>query len=165
MKYKFRYVSNFLPHHSKKIILIEGPSGFKFCIYIKFYDSTESCTWPNFLWQPTSIVLLVYWSDVSWIKIRKAMNIIEFITHFPDEEIYEIFLKTYRENSGIDCKTWKCFSKQYWSSGSKFFECSKCRRRTSLKAGAVIEASNLSLHIWFTAFLLMSATKKGFSCF
>ena len=27
-----------------------------------------------------------------------------------------------------------------------------------------MESSNLSLHIWFTAFLLMSATKKGFSC-
>lgn len=92
------------------------------------------------------------------------MNIIEFITHFPDEESCEIFLKTYRENSGIYCKTCKCFSKQYWFSGRKFFECSKCRRRTSLKAGTVMESSNLSLHIWFTAFLLMSATKKGFSC-
>ncbi|MFC3414100.1 IS1595-like element ISAhi1 family transposase [Algoriphagus hitonicola] len=92
------------------------------------------------------------------------MNIIEFITYFPDEESCEIFLKTYRENSGIYCKTCKCFPKQYWYSGSKFFECSKCRRRTSLKAGTVVEASNLSLHIWFTAFLLMSATKKGFSC-
>lgn len=92
------------------------------------------------------------------------MNIIEFITHFPDEESCEIFLKTYRETSGIYCKTCKCFSKQYWFSGRKFFECSKCRRRTSLKAGTVMESSNLSLHIWFTAFLLMSATKKGFSC-
>jgi len=27
-----------------------------------------------------------------------------------------------------------------------------------------MEASNLSLHRWFTAFLLMSATKKGLSC-
>jgi len=27
-----------------------------------------------------------------------------------------------------------------------------------------MEASNLSLHTWFTAFLLMSATKKRFSC-
>ena len=27
-----------------------------------------------------------------------------------------------------------------------------------------MESSNLSLHTWFTALLLMSATKKGFSC-
>lgn len=36
--------------------------------------------------------------------------------------------------------------------------------RTSLKAGTVMGSSNLSLHTWFTAFLLMFATKKGFSC-
>lgn len=80
--------------------------------------------------------------------------------NFPDEESCEIFLKTYHENSGIYCKTCKCFSKQYWYSGSKFFEFSKCRRRTSLKVWTVMESSNLSLHIWFTTFLFMSATKK-----
>ena len=92
------------------------------------------------------------------------MNIIEFITHFPNEESCEIYLKGHRETTGIYCKTCSGFSKQYWFSASKFFECSKCRRRTSLKAGTVMESSNLSLHTWFTALLLMSATKKGFSC-
>lgn len=92
------------------------------------------------------------------------MNIIEFINHFPHEESCEIFLKEYRENCGIYCKSCESKTKQYWFRGKKFFECSKCRRRTSLKAGTVMESSNLSLHTWFTAFLLMSATKKGFSC-
>jgi hypothetical protein len=73
-------------------------------------------------------------------------------------------LKAYREREGVYCKTCCDYSKHYWFSTKKFFECSKCRRRTSLKAGTVMEASNLSLHTWFTAFLLMSATKKGFSC-
>ena len=162
MNCKFRYVSNFLPPHSKKIDLIEGTSGFKLSVYIKFYDSTKSCTWPNFLWPPTPIVFIVFPSDVSSMKVRKAMKGIDFITPFPDEGSCKIFLKTYRENSGIDCRTWKCFSKQYWYSGSKFFEFSNCRRRTSLKAKTVMESSNSSLHIWFTGFLLMSATKKGF---
>lgn len=92
------------------------------------------------------------------------MNVIDFITHFPDEENCEKFLKAYRERTGIYCKTCCAFSKHYWFSGRKFFECGRCRRRTSLKAGTVMESSNLSLHTWFTAFLLMSATKKGFSC-
>lgn len=102
--------------------------------------------------------------DVSWIKIHKAMNIFEFITHFPNEESCEYYLKLHRERTGTFCKTCQIISKHYWFSGKKFFECSKCRRRTSLKAGTVMESSNLSLHTWFTAFLLMSATKKGFSC-
>jgi len=92
------------------------------------------------------------------------MNIIEFITHFPDEESCEIYLKGHKDTTGIYCKTCSGFSKHYWFSASKFFECSKCRRRTSLKAGTIMESSNLSLHTWFTALLLMSATKKGFSC-
>lgn len=92
------------------------------------------------------------------------MNIIEFINHFPNEESCEIILKAYRQKAGVYCKTCKGFPKHYWYSGRKVFECSVCRRRTSLKAGTVMESSNLSLHTWFTAFLLMSATKKGFSC-
>lgn len=110
------------------------------------------------------MIFLVDVIDVTWLKIHKTMNIIEFINHFPDEQSCESFLKSHREKCGIYCKTCKCFSKHYWFSGRKFFECSKCRRRTSLKAGTVMESSNLSLHTWFTAFLLMSATKKGFSC-
>jgi transposase-like protein len=92
------------------------------------------------------------------------MNIFEFINHFPNEESCEILLKTNRDNTGIYCKTCKCISKHSWFSERKFFECSKCRRRSSLKSGTLMESSNLSLHTWFTAFLLMSATKKGFSC-
>ena len=86
------------------------------------------------------------------LKIRKAMNIIEFITHFLNEKSCEIYLKAYRENTGIYCKTFAGFSKQYWFSGSKFFECSKCRSRTSLKAGTVMESSNLSFHTWLLRF-------------
>ncbi len=94
----------------------------------------------------------------------KSMNIIEFINHFPNEESCDSFLKVYRENCGIYCKTCESKPKQYWFSGKKFFECSKSRRRTSLKAGTVMESSKLPLHTRFTAFLLMSATKKGFPC-
>jgi len=55
------------------------------------------------------------------LKIHKAINIIVFITHFPDEESCEIYLKGHRESSGIYYKTCTGFSKQYWFSASKFF--------------------------------------------
>ena len=101
---------------------------------------------------------------VSWIKIHKAMNILEIINHFPNGKSCKIFLKIFRENKGVYCKACKCISKLYWFSGRKFFEFSKCRRKSSLKSGTVMESSNLPLHTCFTAFLLMSATKKGFCC-
>lgn len=92
------------------------------------------------------------------------MNIINFVQYFPDEESCEVYLKSYREKAGIRCKTCKSITKHYWFSTGKFFECSCCRRRSSLKCGTVMERSKLSLHVWMTAFMLMAATKKGFSC-
>jgi hypothetical protein len=61
-------------------------------------------------------------------------------------------------------KNSQAVTKHYWFSGGNFFECSKCRRRSSLKSGTVMEHSKLPLQIWLLAFLLVSATKKGFSC-
>jgi hypothetical protein len=99
------------------------------------------------------------------------MNIVNFVNHpdilaagFPDEESCEVYLKAYREKVGIRCKSCKSNTKQYWFSGGKFFECSSCRGRSSLKSGTVMERSKLSLHLWMTAFMLMAAAKKGFSC-
>lgn len=92
------------------------------------------------------------------------MNITDFINHFPDEESCEIYLKEHREKSGIRCKSCQRITKHYWFSGGKFFECSCCRRRSSLKSGTVMEKSKLPLHTWLLAFMLMAATKKGFSC-
>jgi len=82
---------------------------------------------------------------------------------FPDEESCEVYLKAYREKVGIRCKTCKPNTKHYWFSGGKFFEYSSCRRRSSLKSGTSMERSKLSLHLWMTAFMLMTDTKKGFS--
>ncbi|MFD2034953.1 IS1595 family transposase [Belliella marina] len=92
------------------------------------------------------------------------MNILDFTRDFPDEQSCEEYLKSHREREGVYCKTCSSYTNHYWFGTKKCFECSKCRRRTSLKAGTVMESSNLSLHTWFAAFLLMSATKKGFSC-
>ena len=92
------------------------------------------------------------------------MIIIDFINYFPDEESCEIYLKEHREKAGIRCKSCGDITRHYWFSGAKFFECSICRCRSSLKSGTVMEKSKLSLHTWFLAFMLNSATKKGFSC-
>lgn len=92
------------------------------------------------------------------------MTILQFLQYFPDEESCEVYIKESREKAGICCKTCKSITKHYWFSGGKFFECSQCRRRSSLKSGTVMESSKISLHTWMLAFIFMSATKKGFSC-
>lgn len=110
------------------------------------------------------MVNVIGFKDVSRIKIHKTKSIFEFITHFPNEESCENYPKLNREKTGIHCKTCRKMSKEYWLSGKKFFECNKCRRRTSLKAGKVIESSNFSIQTWFTSFFLILANKKGVSC-
>lgn len=110
------------------------------------------------------MVNVVGFKDVSRIKIHKTKSIFEFITHFPNEESCENYPKLNREKTGIHFKTCRKMSKDYWLSVKKFFECSKCRRRTSLKAGKVIESINFSIHTWFTPFFLILATKKEVSC-
>lgn len=92
------------------------------------------------------------------------MNLIEFTGHFPDEESCEQYIKKYREKSGIRCKNCEKITRHYWFANGRFFECSSCRRRSSLKSGTVMENSKLPLRIWLLAMLFMSATKKGFSC-
>lgn len=92
------------------------------------------------------------------------MKLIHFMNQFPDEESCELFIKSYREKSGIYCKKCEKVTHHYWFSGSKFFECRRCRRRSSLKSGTVMENSKLPLQVWMLAFMFISATKKGFSC-
>lgn len=43
------------------------------------------------------------------------------------------------------------------------FQCKKCRTRTTLRSGTVMEDSNLPFRTWFLAIHLMTSTKKGFS--
>ena len=39
----------------------------------------------------------------------------------------------------------------------------KCRSRTSLRSGTIMQSSNLSFLIWYKTMFLLSVTKKGFS--
>lgn len=91
-------------------------------------------------WQVMTLSCELVQVGVFWF-IAKSMNIIDFINHFPDEESCEIYLKEHREKSGIRCKSCQFITKHYWFSDGKFFECSCCRRRRSLKSGTVMEKS------------------------
>ncbi|GGF50659.1 IS1595 family transposase [Echinicola marina] len=65
---------------------------------------------------------------------------------------------------GYSVQSYQEITRHYWFANGRFFECSSCRKRSSLKSGTVTENSKLPLRIWLLARLFMSATKKGFSC-
>jgi hypothetical protein len=79
-----------------------------------------------------------------------------------NEDKYLGFLKKHREEIGVKCK--KCTSlDHYWLTSKKMWQCKKCRFRTSLTSGTVLENTKLPLWKWFHVIHYLTWTKKGFS--
>jgi ISXO2-like transposase domain/Transposase zinc-ribbon domain len=90
------------------------------------------------------------------------MNLLNFISQFPDEESCKIQLKAIRENEGIICR--HCGGKEhYWKKDKSQFECKSCKTRTTLTSGTIMHGSQLPLRYWFIAMHLLTSTKKSFS--
>lgn len=89
------------------------------------------------------------------------MNLFSFTAHFGTETDCRNHFKEQRDKIGVVCK---CGNKEhYWIKSIWQYECKKCRSRTSLRSGTIMQNSNLSFLVWYKAMFLMSVTKKGFS--
>lgn len=67
-----------------------------------------------------------------------------------------------RDKIGVICKSCS-HTEHYWIKSQWSCECKKCRSRTSLRSGTIMQSSNLSFLIWYKTMFLLTATKKGFS--
>lgn len=90
------------------------------------------------------------------------MTFAEFTTLYNDEKQCKLFLKSYREKSGLSCRKCSC-TDHYWKSDKEVWECRNCDYRMSLKAGTAMHGSKLPLKTWFTAYYFVLQTKKNFS--
>ena len=89
------------------------------------------------------------------------MNLFNFTANFGSEEACRLHFKEESDKIGVQCK---CGSKEhFWIKSVWSYECKKCRSRTSLRSGTIMQSSNLSFLIWHKTMFLMAATKKGFS--
>ena len=91
------------------------------------------------------------------------MNILQFIQTFPNEETCLEHFAKLRLDKGVECKKCACQTKHYWLQEQKRFKCSKCKTKTSYKAGTLMENSKLTIQQWFMMLHLMTSTKKTFS--
>ena len=90
------------------------------------------------------------------------MNIFSFTAHFDSEEACKIHFKAERDKIGVKCT--ECgHTEHYWIKSRWSYECKKCRHRTSLRSGTIMQSSNLTFLVWYKTMFLLSATKKGFS--
>ena len=90
------------------------------------------------------------------------MNIFSFTAEFDSEESCRTHFKQERDKIGVVCKKCKNTT-HYWIKSQWSYECKKCRSRTSLRSGTIMQSSNLSFLIWYKTMFLLTATKKGFS--
>jgi hypothetical protein len=90
------------------------------------------------------------------------MNIFSFTAEFDSEEACRNHFKSERDKIGVCCK--RCsHTEHYWIKSQWSYECKKCRSRTSLRSGTIMQSSNLSFLIWYKTMFLITTTKKGFS--
>jgi transposase-like protein len=90
------------------------------------------------------------------------MKLIEFNKSFPDELSCKKHFKAYRDQMGVVCK--KCGSTDhYWKQDKWQYECKKCKFRTTLRSGTVMQSSKLPFQDWYIAMHLITSTKKSFS--
>ena len=90
------------------------------------------------------------------------MNIFSFTAHFDSEEACRNHFKGERDKLGVSCK--KCgHAEHYWIKSQWSYECKRCRSRTSLRSGTIMQSSNLPFLVWYKTMFLLSTTKKGFS--
>lgn len=91
-----------------------------------------------------------------------AINLIRFTESIPDETSCIIKFKKFRDAQGIICR--KCGNTDhYWLKTVDEYQCKKCKTRTSLRSGTVMQESNLPFRHWFIAIHFLNGTKKTFS--
>jgi len=95
---------------------------------------------------------------------KQAMTRFEFFENFSSESYCREYFRELRIQQGVICK--KCGNtKHYWLPKKEQFQCadSKCKFRTTLRSGTIMDSSNLPFRDWFYAMYLMTSTKKGLS--
>jgi len=70
------------------------------------------------------------------------MKLLEFAEKFGTEPQCKMKFKEVRDKAGVTCKC--CGSSEhYWLNSKEMYQCKRCKFRTSLRNGTVMQASNL----------------------
>lgn len=90
------------------------------------------------------------------------MTSLEFFSNYSDEASCKAYFKNQRLIEHSVCK--QCGSLHvYWQEKENRWRCKECKLAMGLKAGTVMENSNLSYKVWLWSIYFVTLTKKGFS--
>jgi len=89
------------------------------------------------------------------------MTFDEFTTKFATEEQCRDYLYRLRWPDSFVCP--KCGNEKAFKIGESLYQCSKCRRQTSVIAGTIFQDTRKPLKVWFTAIWWVTTQKTGAS--
>lgn len=98
------------------------------------------------------------------IQFQPGLSMLEFNKLYGTEALCEAALEKARWPNGFRCP--RCGNERYayFRLGTlKMFQCSRCRRQTSLTGGTIFHATKLPLTAWFLAMHLLTQTKNSIS--
>lgn len=98
----------------------------------------------------------------NWVQFQKGLGMAEFLADYGTEEQCHAALVAMRWPDGFVCP--KCADRTYsFCAPKRLFQCSACRRQTSVRAGTVFEKSSTPLTKWFLAMHFMTGSKNDIS--
>ena len=98
------------------------------------------------------------------IQFQSGLSLPEFLKQYGSQQQCESALESSRWPQGFVCP--HCQDTRhsaYMRAGKKLFQCSRCRRQTSLTAGTIFDSSKLPLTTWFLAMYLLTQSKNNVS--
>ena len=98
------------------------------------------------------------------IQFQKGISLPAFLEQFGTEAQCEVALEKARWPKGFRCPHCGEAKHSAFRVGQrKMFQCSACRKQTSLIAGTLFQGTRLALTVWFLAIYLITQAKTGLS--
>ena len=93
------------------------------------------------------------------VQFQKGLSLSGFLDRYGTEEQCHAALVAWRWPDGFVCP--HCDGREHsFCAPRRQFQCSACRRQTSVRAGTVFQASKLPLRTWFVAMYLLVQSKN-----
>ena len=96
------------------------------------------------------------------IQFQPGISLNDFLADYGTEEQCADAVESAKWPSGFVCP--KCGNKRhscYFRGNTKVFQCSSCRKQTTLTEDTVFHSTKLPLRKWFQAMFLLTQTKNN----
>jgi len=98
------------------------------------------------------------------IQFQSGLSLVDFMRRFGTDDACQAALVAVRWPGGFVCPECGARRHSYFERGrERLWQCSACRKQTSLLSGTVFEHTKLPLRTWFVALYVLTQTKNNVS--